>query len=262
MQGRIIAIGLALIFISRTDFAFAQSWVNGSVEKSLSPIERTLLEKNSLDQAPVGPDDCEKKFPFPPNKNSAPYAENGPEICQRLQIRGQRMQCEIDALVSEAPEHNATTGAKVQLAAWARCNNRIANLLVNGYFLPASEIERRLQICSSNFYSDPGKTPPLGLYQRFVKWMWSNDLIPTPSDQALEVALKQSTPLEVSQESAGLMRCEWMYSTSKLPIINPLTGTITIPGAAYSDGANDSSIKVLPKKPTKKSISKKTPAIQ
>ena len=38
----------------------------------------------------------------------------------------------------------------------------IASLLVGGYYLPASEIERRLQICSSNFYADPGKPPRSG----------------------------------------------------------------------------------------------------
>jgi hypothetical protein len=100
--------------------------------------------------------------------------------------------------------------------------------LVNGYYLAASEIERRLQICSSNFYADPGKMPKAGLYQRFMKWMTSNDLTPPPSDEALELAIKQSVPLEVSQESAGLMRCEWMYSRSRTPAINPLPG--------YSDG--------------------------
>ena len=222
------------------------SSMSGSVEEPLSAQQKASLDQRSFDQAPVGPDDCETKFAYPISKNADPYAENGAEICKKLVIRGQRMQCEIDSLVEDSSIH-ATTGAKIQVAAWARCNAKIASLLVNGYYLAASEIERRLQICSSNFYADPGKMPKAGLYQRFMKWMTSNDLTPPPSDQALELAIKQSVPLEVSQESAGLMRCEWMYSRSKTPVINPLPGS--------SDGQSTEALPAKP--PSPKSTVKK-----
>jgi len=218
-----------------------------SADESLSAKQKASLDQKSLDQVSVGPDDCEMKFPYPVSKNNDPYAENGAEICKKLKIRGQRMQCEIDSLVEDSSIHS-TTGAKIQIAAWARCNEKVANLLVNGYYLPASEIERRLQVCSSNFYADPGKMPKAGLYQRFMKWVASNDLTPPTSDEALELAIKQSVPLEVSQESAGLMRCEWMYSRSRTPVINPLPG--------YSDGQSDDAPPT--KNPSAKSKSKKT----
>lgn len=100
----------------------------------------------------------------------------------------------------------------------------MANILIDGFYMPASEIERRLQICSSNFYADPGRMPKQGWYQRFLRWATSNDLTPPPSDEALEVALKQSTPLESKQETAGLMKCDWMFSRSRSPVIDVLPG--------------------------------------
>ena len=221
----------------------------GSVEESLTAKQKETLDQKSFDQAPVGPDDCEAKYPYPASKNNDPYAENGAEICGKLKIRGQRMQCEIDSLVQESSIHSST-GAKIQVAAWARCNAKVASLLVNGYYLAASEIERRLQICSSNFYADPGKMPKSGLYQRFMKWMTSNDLTPPPTDEALELAIKQSVPLEVSQESAGLMRCEWMYSRSRTPVINPL------PGYSDGQGVDDAVSTPSPKPKIKKTVKK------
>jgi len=193
-----------------------------SIEEGLSPKEQIVLRQNSLNQASGGPDECDKKFPFSiESSKNEPYADTGPETCKKLKIRGQRMQCEIDSLVLEKPESN-TTGSKIELASWARCNGKIADLLIEGYYLPASEIERRLQICSSNYYADPGKMPKAGWYQRFLKWYTSNDLTPPPSDAALEVALKQSTPLDSRQDTAGLMKCEWMFRNSRTPQVDPL----------------------------------------
>lgn len=198
--------------------------LNGSVEEGLTAAQKDKLNQNSLDQAPTGPVDCELKYPFPPSTSNNPYAENGGDICKKLQIRGKRMICEINSLVAEKPAGGSTTGSKIELAAWARCNSAVANILVDGYYMAASEIERRLQICSSNFYADPGRMPKQGWYQRFLRWATSNDLTPPPTDEALEVALKQSTPLESKQETAGLMKCEWMFSRSRSPVIDVLPG--------------------------------------
>jgi hypothetical protein len=223
----LLLTGLLLSMLS--SFAQAPNQLNGSIEEPLVATDiqtsKTVLDRNSLGQAPDGPDDCELKFPYPRvAAKTDPYAENGAEICKNLQIRGQRMQCEIDALVGESPSKSSTTGAKIELASWARCNSKVASMLIAGYYIPASEIERRLQICSSNFYADPGKAPKLGWYQRFLKWYASNDLTPPPSDATLEVAIKQSTPIDSQQDMAGLMKCEWMFSRSRAPFINPLPG--------------------------------------
>jgi hypothetical protein len=156
------------------------------------------------------------------------------------------MQCEVDSLLAEKPDGKSTVGSKIEMAAWARCNLRVASLLVEGYYLPASEIERRLQICSANFYADPGKLPKLGPYQRFLRWATSNDLTPPPTDAALEVALKQSTPLESHQDAAGLMKCDWMFSRSKKPMIDVLPG---VGGAGAADSpAGSPAKKAAPKR--------------
>jgi hypothetical protein len=165
-------------------------------------------------------------------KASNPYAEDGAIICKRLEVRGQRMQCEIDKLINDRSDVFATTGAKTELANWARCNEKIARLLIDGYYIPGSEIERRLQICSANFYADPGKAPKLGgLYTRFIRWMNINDYTPPPSDAALEAAIRQSTPLNSQENVAGLMKCEWMFATSKTPQIDPLPSLAPPPGS-------------------------------
>jgi hypothetical protein len=217
-----------------------------SVEEGLTPKEQIVLRQNSLNQAPDGPDECDKKFPFSiESSKNEPYADTGPETCKKLKIRGQRMQCEINSLLLEKPESN-TTGSKIELASWARCNGKIADLLIEGYYLPASEIERRLQICSSNYYADPGKMPKAGWYQRFLKWYTSNDLTPPPSDAALEVALKQSTPLDSRQDTAGLMKCEWMFRNSRTPQVDPLSVPV-------DSNAGSTPVRPIPaKKPVRK----------
>ena len=190
----------------------------------------------ALGEGQAGPTDCEQKFPMPASrKASNPYAEDGAIICKRLAVRGQRMQCEIDKLINDRSDVFATTGAKTELANWARCNEKIARLLIDGYYIPGSEIERRLQICSANFYADPGKAPKLGgLYTRFIRWMNINDYTPPPSDAALEAAIKQSTPLNSQENVAGLMKCEWMFATSKTPQIDPLPSLAPPPSSTLT----------------------------
>jgi hypothetical protein len=245
-----VAFGVAPLVSAQTN---SEVPINGSVEEGLSAAQKNKLNQSSLDQAPTGPEDCELKFPFPASSPSNPYTENSMDVCKRLQIRGKRMICEINSLVAEKPS-GGTTASKIELAAWARCNASVANLLVDGYYLAASEIERRLQICSSNFYADPGKMPKQGWYQRFLRWATSNDLTPPPTDEALEVALKQSTPLESRQDTAGLMKCEWMFSRSRSPVIDVLPGgSIMDPSPAPTPAP----VKAPAKKPaTKKAVGK------
>jgi hypothetical protein len=210
---------IGLLMIQACSLEAQTTLQNGADQLNIQ--QKTVLEEKSLDQAPVDQDSCETKFPFPVSKSNDPYYEDGTQICEKLKIRGQRLQCEIDSIVENSSDKK-TTGAKIQLAAWARCNAKVATLLMNGYYLPASEIERRLHICSSNFYADPGEPPKFGLYQRFLRWVANNDLTPPPTDKELETTIKESIPLESSDQAAGLMRCSWMFSVSKTPTVNPL----------------------------------------
>ena len=227
----------------------------GSVEEAISP-KLLAVDNAALDQLQNVPDSCEEKFPYPKTNstNKDPYADSGADTCQRLLIRGKQIQCEIEGLVEGSPKKTTTAG-KVELATWARCNGKIAQVLVDGYYMAASEIERRLDICSSNYYADPGKPPKFSLYQRFLKWYTSNDLTPPPTDEMLEVAIKQSTPLDSNQYKVGLMKCEWMFTRSKAPFIDPL------PGGSIVDRPSDISPEgSSPKKnaPVKKKAKKTT----
>jgi hypothetical protein len=247
MQNNMAAnLSAALCLFALSSAGFAQELTTPSAGSGVVRItiqtteEAAQIVESSLEEAPVGPADCEIKFPFPPTLGRDPYAENGQEICRKLQIRGQRMRCEVDSLLAEKPDSKSTVGSKIEMTAWARCNLKVASLLVEGYYLPSSEIERRLQVCSANFYADPAKLPKLGPYQRFLRWASSNDLTPPPTDAALEVALRQSTPLENHQDSAGLMKCDWMFSRSKRPVIDVLPGS---EGASAMDSSTRSPAK-------------------
>jgi len=79
-----------------------------------------------------------------------------------------------------------------------------------------------------------------------LKWYTSNDLTPPPTDAALEVALKQSTPLDSRQDSAGLMKCEWMFNMSRTPQVDPL------PSSSNSITEAKPTPKAPAKKPAKK----------
>lgn len=258
MQGSLSLSPLAFFYLlAITPLSFAQPWLVDSVPSAVRaaipaiPIsDKAALSQNLLDQVSNGPDECDLKFPYSASSTkSNPYAENGPEICKNLLIRGQRMQCEIDVLVGDKADGSITTGAKIELVSWARCNSKVASMLIAGFYIPASEIERRLQVCSSNFYADPGKLPALGWYQRILKWYASNDLSPPPSDATLEISIKQSTPIDSQQDMAGLMKCDYMFSRSKTPFIDLL------PGGSQVD---INPLKVVPKKvvPKKSAINK------
>ena len=228
----------------------------GSVEEAISP-KLIAADNAALDQLQSVPDSCEQKFPYPKTNstNKDPYADSGADTCQRLMIRGKRMQCEIEGLVEGSPKKTTIAG-KVEMATWARCNGKIAQVLVDGYYMPASEIERRLDVCSSNYYADPGKPPKFSLYQRFLKWYTSNDLTPPPTDDMLEAEIKQSTPLDSNQYKVGLMKCEWMFARSKAPYIDPLPGGSNAdPASNVSPAASNSQKKAPAKKAVKKATS-------
>jgi len=115
-----IKLSAVFCLLGLSTTGFTQSWLGSSAasenvsNQSLSPQDKATISQNSLDQASVGPDDCETRFPFPRSIKRDPYAENGAEICTKLRIRGQRMQCEVDSLLLEKPTGPTTTGSKIE----------------------------------------------------------------------------------------------------------------------------------------------------
>ena len=231
----------------------AQS-LDGLVNESIAakPAEKSSSTLNPL-QGMENTCDLQYPYPKPNTTNKNPYADSGVDLCQRLVVRGRRMQCEIESLVQASPK-NSTAGGKIEVASWAKCNGKIAQMLVDGYYFPASEIERRLDVCSSNYYADPGSPPKFSLYQKIInKWYPGNDLAPVPSDEQLELAIKKSTPLDSNQYQAGLMKCEWMVARGKAPYIDQL------PGGSAIDDSNKPSPNGVQEPNAKKILKKKIP---
>ena len=235
-------LGLALILTGISVCSQAQTLSTDQIEPNItirvenliSEKEDASLSKPLIAEVRSAPEDCDQKYPTPEVMGIKQVGqEEGAKICTRLVLQGQRLQCEVDKLTREQSNMVTSVGTKTELTNWARCNQNIANLLVNGYYLPASEIERRLQICRSNFYADPGKPPRSGKLIRFMDFAFK-DVSPS-SDAALEASIKLSTPINSIDNTAGLMKCEWMFATSKTPQIDPLPNltptTVTKPSS-------------------------------
>lgn len=199
-------------------------------------IRVELIPPEKEDPVPLRSADlseCVQKYPMPPLTD--PYLEDGTLICQRLMIRGKQMQCESDKLINNRAAPFVTSGTKAELANWARCNEKISSLLVGGYYLPGGEIERRLQICNSNFYADPGQPPKVPKYIRFMDFVFE-DTGPTSSDAPLEVATQRlPAPINSLDNTAGLMKCDWMFTQSQsvkpkpMPSLAPTKVTKPLP---------------------------------
>jgi hypothetical protein len=222
-------LGLALILTGISVCSQAQTLSTDQIEPNIiirvenliSEKEDASLSKPLIAEVRSAPEDCDQKYPMPEVMGIKQVGqEEGAKVCTRLVLQGQRLQCEVDKLTREQSNMVTSVGTKTELTNWTRCNQNIANLLVNGYYLPASEIERRLQICRSNFYADPGKPPRSGKLIRFMDFAFK-DVNPS-SDAALEASIKLSTPINSIDNTAGLMKCEWMFATSKTPQIDPL----------------------------------------
>jgi hypothetical protein len=195
---------------------------NPAPEEPKVIIRVELIPPEKEDPVPLRSADlseCVQKYPMPPLKD--PYIEDGTLICQRLMIRGQQMQCESDKLINDRSAPIVTSGTKAELANWARCNEKIRSLLVGGYYLPGEEIERRLQICNSNFYADPGQSPKVPKYIRFMDFAFEDTRL-TLSDVPLEVATQRlPAPINSLDNTAGLMKCDWMFSQSQSQSVKP-----------------------------------------
>ena len=186
--------------------------------------EEPVLPSSPPREELSGSADCEQKYPMPENMKIKKFDQkNDANVCARLVLQGQRLRCEVDKLTSE----QSNISAKTELTNWARCNEKIANVLTNGYYLPASEIERRLQICRSNFFADPGSPQKLGdgvfdrlvdlVKEQFMQWVKSiNPRLAGSATVQLPITLQNE------ESFAGLMQCEWMFATSKPPQIDPL----------------------------------------
>jgi len=233
-------LGLALILTGISVCSQAQTLSTDQIEPNIiirvenliSEKEDASLSKPLIAEVRSAPEDCDQKYPMPEVMGIKQVGqEEGAKVCTRLVLQGQRLQCEVDKLTREQSNMVTSVGTKTELTNWTRCNQNIAKLLVNGYYLQASEIERRLQICRSNFYADPGKPERFGegFFDRLVDLVkeqlvqLSKNIHPRLAGKSeSDSSVQLPSALQNQENTAGLMKCEWMFATSKPPQIDPL----------------------------------------
>jgi len=233
-------LGFILLSTSMTVCIQAQTQ-NSDLNESKAIIRIETIIPDQEDETPpkpviaevsLAPVDCDQKYPIPEGmKIKQGGQEEGALVCARLVLQGQRLRCEVEKLTSKQSNMGVTVGTKNELTNWVRCNERISNLLIDGFYLPASEIERRLQVCRANFYVDQGKPQKLGtsFFERLLDLVKEqfmdlvNRIDPRLAVRAeSEQTVQLPATLQNQESTAGLMKCEWMFATSKIPQIDPL----------------------------------------
>jgi hypothetical protein len=233
-------LGFILLLTSMTFCIQAQTQnLEPNESKAIFRIETIIPEQE--DETPskpviaeIGsvPVDCDQKYPIPEGmKIKQGGQEEGALVCARLVLQGQRLRCEVEKLTSKQSNMGVIVSTKTELTNWVRCNEKISSLLIDGFYLPASEIERRLQVCRANFYVDQGKPQKLGtsFFERLLDLVKEqfmdlvNRIDPRLAVRAeSEPTIQLPATLQNQESTAGLMKCEWMFATSKTPQIDPL----------------------------------------
>lgn len=204
-----------LIFISLGRFSFAQGTEEISVQnnqagksivvdKKTGPTERLSLVLNSAKSV------CAQRHPYPSGLDTNGQDVKDLQMCQRLEIRGKRIECEINQVGEKnakgdvfAPETQAS------LKDWAQCTGKIAVILEQGYYISSSEIDRRVQFCNNQFSHHPGEAPQLGWIDRFRKSLARPDY-QSRSAPAVDKAFFDKSTLQINDQRAGLSKCEYM----------------------------------------------------
>ena len=202
------------------------------IETIVPDQEDKTPTKPAISEISLVPVDCDQKYPTSESmKSKQGGQEEGALVCARLVLQGQRLRCEVEKLTSKQSNRGVTVGTQTELTNWVRCNENISSLLIDGFYLPASEIERRLQVCRANFYVDQGRPQKLGtsFFERLLDLVkeqfmdLANRIDPRLAVRAESEPTAQLPAMLQNQEStAGLMKCEWMFATSKTPQIDPL----------------------------------------
>ena len=198
---------------------------------------------------------CEQQLPYPAVPNTNPYNSKDIQVCKRLEIRGKRMECEINNM-----SRQFVGGASLsELKNWNQCVGKIAILLQDGYYIAASEIDRRQKICNDQFFRDPGEAPKLGYLERLRKEFTRPDYA-APEKPVPETALFDRTAIRVDDQKAGLLKCEYLNPPE--PTASP---TPTAPTAPKLDPGvvpvpNPASPRPIDPNPSKKAEPKKPAA--
>ena len=160
---------------------------------------------------------CEAKNPYPAavqiNAN-ANANNNDTQVCNRLVVRGKRMECEINQFSQQLANAGLLTKEpQPEVKAWNQCVGRIAILLQEGFYISANEIDRRQTFCNNQFLHNAGAPPKQGFYEQMLKKLARNDLSAvekTPYDRSLF----DRSSIRIDEAKAGLQQCNYMVNTS------------------------------------------------
>ena len=214
------------------------------IDKKAGPSERLSLVLGSAKSF------CASRNPYPIGADS-----NGQDtqICKRLEIRGKRIECEINQ-VGQKNAKGDVFGPEMQssLKDWAQCTGKVALILEQGFYLPSGEIERRLQFCNNQFMHHPGEAPQLGFIERLRKNFARPDY-KSQTEPAIDKAFFDKSNLQIDDQRVGTMKCEYMLPSStnpaslKIETLEPSKPTVIENNKKYNDSEmNDQAKKITP----------------
>jgi hypothetical protein len=214
------------------------------IDKKAGPSERLSLVLGSAKSF------CASRNPYPIGADS-----NGQDtqICKRLEIRGKRIECEINQ-VGQKNAKGDVFGPEMQssLKDWAQCTGKVALILEQGFYLPSGEIERRLQFCNNQFMHHPGEAPQLGFMERLRKNFARPDY-KSQTEPAIDKAFFDKSNLQIDDQRVGTMKCEYMLPSStnpaslKIETLEPSKPTVIENNKKYNDSEmNDQAKKITP----------------
>jgi len=214
------------------------------IDKKAGPSERLSLVLGSAKSF------CASRNPYPVGADS-----NGQDtqICKRLEIRGKRIECEINQ-VGQKNAKGDVFGPEMQssLKDWAQCTGKVALILEQGFYLPSGEIERRLQFCNNQFMHHPGEAPQLGFMERLRKNFARPDY-KSQTEPAIDKAFFDKSNLQIDDQRVGTMKCEYMLPSStnpaslKIETLEPNKPTVIENNKKYNDSEmNDQAKKITP----------------
>ena len=163
--------------------------------------------------------------------------------CVSLGTRGREMECVASRITQEGLiNHFASRDG---LLNWEICVKQVARILIDGYYLGAREIERRLQLCDASLEATASE-PQQGVVSRLL-------------GAGMDAPAARPAPAEYGvagrQVPVGLLKCEVLLPKKALPVeVTPVVSEPVVESAPEKPVASGP---VPPAKPTTKKRAKK-----
>jgi len=194
------------------------------VDKKAGASEKLSLVLNSARSL------CAQKHPYPSGQDASGQDIKNFQMCQRLEIRGKRIECEINQVGEKSTKGDIfAPETQPSLRDWAQCTGKVAMVLEQGYYLSSGEVDRRIQFCNNQFFRHPGEAPQLGLIERFRKGFTRPDY-QSRNAPAVDKAFFDKSTIQISDQLVGVSRCEYMLPPeSSRPILKVEKNEVNTP---------------------------------